>query len=65
MRIGNLKEITISQCNSQQVIIQYVDDTSLNGKGKKTSVDNLMGILHKFGGASGLEINWHRNVAYW
>lgn len=36
-----------------------------HGEGGKNSVDSLMGILHKFGVASGLEINWHRNIAYW
>jgi len=28
-RIGHLKGIAIPHCNSQQIISQYVDDTSL------------------------------------
>ena len=26
---------------------------------------NLVGILQSFGLASGMEINWHKSVAYW
>ena len=65
MRIGNLKGITQPQCNSQHIISQYADDTSFTVKAEETSVDNLVGILHKFGIAFGLEIKWHKSVAYW
>ena len=33
-------------------------------KAEETSVDNLVGILHKFDIASNLEINWHKSVVY-
>lgn len=31
----------------------------------ETYVDNIVGILHNFGLAYGLEINWHKSIAYW
>jgi hypothetical protein len=64
MVAGNVKGITLPQDNSQQIISQYIDDTSFTVKAEETSVDHIVGILHKFGNASGLEINWHKNVAY-
>lgn len=33
-------------------------------KAKDSSVDNLVGIFHRFGFAYGLEINWDKEVAY-
>ena len=65
MVIDNLKGITLQQGNSQHVISQYVDDTSFTVKAEETNLDYLVGILHKFGTTSGLEINWHKNVVYW
>jgi hypothetical protein len=44
MRIGNLKDITISQCNSQQIIIKYVDDTSFTGRAEKIAKIALWGF---------------------
>ena len=60
----NLKGITLPQCNSQHIISQYAVDTSFMVKAEETNVDNLVGILHKFEVAFGLEINWHKSVAY-
>lgn len=34
-------------------------------KANESSVNNLVGIMHMFGLASGLEINWTKSVAYW
>ena len=65
LRLGNLKGIVLPQSNSQQTISQYVDDTSFTVRAEEASADNLVGILHKFGIAYGLEINWHKSVAYW
>ena len=64
MRCDNLKEITLPQYNSHQIISQYIEDTSSMVKAEKIIVDNLVGILHKFGMVSRLKINWHKNVAY-
>lgn len=57
LRLGSLKGIVLTQSNSQQIISQYVDDTSFMVRAEENSVDNLVGILHKLGIASGLEIN--------
>lgn len=61
LRIGHLKGIALPQCNSQQIISQYASDTSFSMRKEESNVDNLVGIMHKFG----LEINWHRSAAYW
>ena len=63
MRLNNLKCITLPQCNFQQTISQYAFDTTFTMKVEESSVDSLVGILHKFGIASGLETNWHKSVA--
>lgn len=65
MIVGNLKGITLSQNNSQQIISRYAYNTSFTGKAEEISVDHMVGILHKFGNASGLEIRWHKIVVYW
>lgn len=57
MEIGNLKGITFPQSNSQQIICQYVDDTSFMVKVEEINIDYRVGILYKFGIAYGLEIN--------
>lgn len=62
IKTGLIKGIFFAQCNSQQIIIQYVDNTSFTMRGDKTSVGNVVKILHNFGIASGLEINWHKSV---
>lgn len=58
------KAINLLKDGSQQMINQYAHDTSFTIKGEEASVDYLVGILHKFGTASGLEINWQKSVAY-
>lgn len=59
------KALSNPQCNFQQTIIQYVNGTSFTMRMDESSVDTLVGILHKSGWAYGLEMNWHKNVAYW
>lgn len=44
MRIGNLKDIVLPQCNSQQIISQCVEDTSFMMREEETSVVNLVAI---------------------
>ena len=34
-------------------------------KVEETNIDYMVGILHKFGTASRLEIYWHKSMAYW
>lgn len=64
MRYSELQGITLPQCNSQQIINQYVDDILFAVRENETSVDKFVGILHKFELAFGLEINWHKCVTY-
>lgn len=63
MRIGNLKSIVLPQCTSQQIISQYVGDTSFTVRAEETSVHNLVNILQKFGIASGLGIICYKGFA--
>jgi hypothetical protein len=51
MVAGNLKGIILPQDKSQQIFSRYADDTSFAVKVEETSVDHLLGILHKFGNA--------------
>jgi hypothetical protein len=37
LRLGNLKGIVLPQSNSQQIISQYVDDTSFTVRAEETS----------------------------
>lgn len=64
-RIGLIIDISLPQCNPQQLISQYVDDTLIIVRAKGFSMDNVVGILHNFRLASCLKIKWHKNVAYW
>ena len=65
MRTDLMKDISLPQCNPQQIISQYVDDTLFTVRAEEFSVDNVVRILHNFGPASGLEIDWHKNMPYW
>lgn len=65
VRIWHIEGVSFYQRNIQQIISQYIDNTLFTVRTKETSVDNLVRILHKFGIAFGLEVNWHKNVAYW
>lgn len=58
VRGGHIQGISLSHSNIQHIISQHANDTSFIVKAGKSSVDNLVGILHKFELASGLEINW-------
>lgn len=64
IRSGPITCVPLLQYNSQQLISQYVDDTSFPLRAEEASVYNLVGILHNFGLDYGLEINWHKNVVY-
>lgn len=65
MRIGLVISILLPQSTSQQIICQYVDDTSFSARAEDSNVDNLIKILHNFEFDLGLEMNWHKSVAYW
>lgn len=58
VRTSLIKGDFLPRCNSQQIISQYDDNTSFTMRVENVSVNNI-------GIASGLEINWHNNVAYW
>jgi hypothetical protein len=49
IKIGNLRSNTLLQGNSQQLISQYVDDTSFTVKAEETNIDYFVGIPYKCG----------------
>lgn len=65
VRRGLIQGIFLLHCNTQEIIIQYADNTPFTMKANNYSLDNLVGIMHKFGLAFGLMINWTKSVAYW
>ena len=60
-----IQGISLLHYNTQEIISQYADNTPFAMKADESSVDKLVGIMHKFGLAYGLEINWTMSVAYW
>ena len=64
VRIGLIKGISLPRCLTQQIINQYVDDTSFTMRVEEASVDNLVGVHWEFGFAYGLDMNWYQSVAY-
>jgi hypothetical protein len=65
MEMGNLQGIHLPEEVEQQLILQYADDTSYTLAGTKENLSNLIALLDLFHLASGLCINWDKNVAYW
>jgi hypothetical protein len=50
--------------NSQQIIVQYADDTSFTLKGEEESVRNLIYVLETFCAASSLVLNWGKSSSH-
>lgn len=61
VKIGLIKGIFFPQCTTQQIISQYIDDTSFTVRAED-NIDNLVGIFHNFGLAFGMEINQPLNI---
>lgn len=64
VRISLINVISLLQFCSQQIISQYMDNTSLIVREEENTMDNLLEVLHNFGIAFGLEIYWHKIIAY-
>ena len=62
---GALQGIKLPKAVGNQVILQYVDDTSLMLAGTQRNLDNAIIILDLFHLESGLLINWTKSVTYW
>jgi hypothetical protein len=62
---GAIQGITLPDEVGNQVILQYVDDTSFNLVGTEQNLENAIILLDLFHLASGLLINWTKSIAYW
>jgi hypothetical protein len=63
--VGRIRGIQLPLEGSQQVIAQYVDDTSFMLFGEERPVRNLIYTLDSFCLASGLVLNWLKSCGYW
>ena len=50
---------------NQQIITQYVDDTSFIIEGEEVTVGNLVRLLNTVNSTSRHEINWNKSTTYW
>ena len=65
MEQGWVKRIELPFRNSQQIIVQYADDTSFTLKDKEESIRNLIYVLETFCAASGLVLNQGKLSGHW
>jgi hypothetical protein len=65
MEAGRVKGIELPFSNRQQIIAQYVHNTSFTLRGEEESVRNLIYLLETFCAASGLVLNWRKLSGYW
>ena len=62
---GRIRGISLPSSEEQQIISQYVDDSSLTIAGDEGSVIQTIATLDEFSKASGLQINKEKSSAYW
>jgi hypothetical protein len=61
----HLQGIILPDGQTQQLIVQYADDTNFTLLGSEENLRNLTRLLDHFALASGLTINWTKSKAYW
>jgi hypothetical protein len=64
MTIGAFQGIRLPNSEDQQLLLQFVDDTTFLLKGEELYLYNLMSLLQVFAQASYLHINWEKSMAY-
>lgn len=62
---GRVKDIMLPVKGWQQILAQYVDNTSLTLLRDEDLVRQAITTLESFCLASGLLLNWNKSVAYW
>lgn len=62
---GRITGVKLPRSESQQLTLQFADDTSFTVKADHGSVTLLVNLLNTFSSASGLTINWSKSGAYW
>lgn len=62
---GRIKGIQLLGSSASQIIVQFVDDTSMTIKGEEESVQNTVSTLAFFCSGSGLMLNVEKSIAYW
>lgn len=63
-RLGKIHGISLPDSDLQQLVAQYVDDTGLSVIGRESDLRNTISLLDRFGGATGLILNWTKSIAY-
>lgn len=62
---GRIQGVKLLRSETQQLTLQYADDTSFTVRANLDSTSTLVNILQSFSLASGLLINWAKSGAYW
>jgi hypothetical protein len=62
---GWIKGIQLPDSLASQIIVQFVDDTSMTIKGEEELVQNTVSTLVLFCSGSGLMLNVEKSTAYW
>jgi len=63
-RQGRIHRIQLLDSDAQQLVSQYVDDTSILVISKEEDFRNIISLLQHFDSASRLIINWTKSIAY-
>jgi hypothetical protein len=65
MATGEFSGILLPDQPTWQFLLQYTDGTAFMIEGNEQGFSNLVSLLSHFGLASGVTINWDKNVANW
>jgi len=63
MKIGKVRQIRMLNSKGQQIILEYLNDTTVIVLGTKDNLHNVVGILNQFLEILGLKLDWEKNVA--
>jgi hypothetical protein len=61
---GWIMDIRLPGLEEQQIIMQFVDDTSMTLAGEEAVATHTINTLHTFSIGSGLIINWDKSTSY-
>jgi len=64
-RLGKMQGIQLPESEDRQLLSQYVDDNRVSILGQELFLKNTVDLIHCFGFALGLIINWTKSEGYW
>jgi hypothetical protein len=62
---GILEGILLPDGHTQQLLLQFADDSTLTLRGAQASLTGSIQLLEDFGNATGLVLNFEKSRAYW